>query len=127
MNYKRKVHLLNAAVMPHSGTYVIEEVLIDEFRHILKDCIESEEYEFKHYIGYENTLKLIETICDVQLGEINVEQTQLEDRDVILIARLNRRLTPDDKIRTLPKNKLDLTIEDFEFYEGQYYAQCNIL
>lgn len=111
------VHLLNAAVMPHSGFYELRQVDVNEFVELVREA--SEAGELKHYIGYEETLEIVETICRLKLGDTNVEQTEFKDGDRFLVVRLRRRLTQDEKIRTV-RMGATLTVEDFDFFRGVY-------
>lgn len=50
----RKIHLLNAAVMPCEGVYVLKKITADEFKESVIDADTAGILE--HYIGYESTL-----------------------------------------------------------------------
>ena len=114
----RKIHLLNAAVMPNEGVYVLEKISTDEFK---ASVIEADTAgNLKHYIGYESTLKLIEVWTGVHLGETTVAQTEFKNGDRFLVMRIWRRLNRDEKIRTMSPDA-EITVEDFEFYSGTYY------
>ena len=114
----RKIHLLNAAVMPNEGVYVLEKITTEEFK---KSVIEADAAGIlEHYIGYESTLKLIEVWTGVRLGETTVAQTVFENKDRFLVMRLWRRLGREEKIRTMSQYA-HITVEDFEFYSGTYY------
>ena len=114
----RKIHLLNAAVMPHEGVYNLERLSADKFKESVIDADAAG--ILHHYIGYESTLKLIEVWTGVRLGNTNVEQVKMKDQDRFLVMRFWRRLNRDEKIRTMSPDA-HITVEDFEFYSGTYY------
>ena len=114
----RKIHLLNAAVMPNEGVYVLEKITSDEFKESVIDADDAGILE--HYVGYESTLKLIEVWTGVRLGKTTVAQTVFENGDRFLVIRFWRRLNRDEKIRTMNPDA-EITVEDFEFYSGTYY------
>lgn len=111
------VHLLNAAVMPHAGFYELKQIDVSTFVELVREA--SEAGNLRHYIGYKETLEIIQTICRLNLGDINVAQTELKNGDRFLVVRLRRRLTPEEKVRTV-KQGATLTVEDFDFFSGVY-------
>ena len=110
------VHLLNAAVMPDEGHYEIKRISPVEFA----QAIQAAHGELKHYIGYQNTLDVVEELTNLDLGGINVEQTEMQDGDIFYVARLRRRVSPASK-RTASRSGGDaLKIEDFDFFRGVF-------
>ena len=114
----KTVHLLNAAVMPHAGIYHLESITPEEFEQAVITAITAG--NLKHYIGYETTLDLIEGWIGINLGGINVQQTEMADGETFLILRLRRRVSPSAKVRTRGEHAR-LEIEDFDFYRGTYF------
>ena len=90
--------LLNAAVMPHEGIFQLDKCPLDEFWHRLTRAHTSG--ELRSFIGYQNTLDLIEHFTGIRLA-VNVEQTTMTDGDEFLVRRLRRRVSPQAKVRTL--------------------------
>lgn len=112
------IHLLNAAVMPQAGFYELQRISLATFTEEVSEAAADE--NFKHYIGYQNTLELIESLTGVDLGKINVDQTELADGDIFYVARLRRRVSPASK-RVATRSDADaLEISDFDFFRGKY-------
>lgn len=118
------IHLLNAAVMPHRGIYELDEMRIDEFIEAVQAAAASG--LLQHWIGYEETLRLVEDLCDVDLGEINVGETKLCDGDTFLVVKLRRRTVARDRkstrVRTVHAGEggARMNVLDYVFYEGTY-------
>lgn len=112
------IHLLNAAVMPQSGSYELVEIDADSFARAVQDG--QHHHELRHYIGYKTTITMIEELCDIRLGDINTDKTVLQSGDVLLIARLKYRIDKDTKGRDRVSSVRKLFPEDFEFYIGRY-------
>ena len=115
---KKTVHLLNAAVMPHEGNYELEAISPAQFGREVAAAHTSG--NFRHYVGYENTLAIINDLCGIDLGEINIEQTEFEDGAIFYIARLRRRVSPLSKRVHTRRQGNRLEIEDFDFFRGKY-------
>ena len=113
-----KVHLLNAAVMPHEGFYELRPLspaaFAKEVRAAHADGL------LKHYIGYQSTLTLIENLTKIKLGKINVDQTEMENGDIFFVARLRRRVSPLAKRVETRRADYTLSVDDFDFYAGRY-------
>lgn len=116
---EKKIHLLNSTAMIHAGVYEMDKITPTEFIQAVRDAYYGED-TFEHHIGYENTKSLVEQIAQVQLGEISVKETILNDGDQFLIIQLNTQVAKDLRFRTIPKDNRDLTVEDFDFYIGNY-------
>ena len=114
----KTIHLLNAAVMPNAGIYHLDQISPDAFKASVIDAHKNG--ILKHYIGYETTLDLVRWWIGINLGSINVDQTEMRDSDTFLVLRLRRRVSPSAKIRTRGEHAR-LEIEDFDFYRGTYY------
>ena len=100
--------LLNAAVMPTEGHYTLKQISHTEFRTVLRDAAASD--NFRSYIGYPETARLIEQITGIAV-EVSREQATLTPGDIMLIVKLHQRVAnPADK------ETLQLSIDDFEFF-----------
>ena len=114
----KTVHLLNAAVMPHEGNYELQAISPAQFGQEVAAAYVSG--NFRHYVGYEDTLAIINGLCGIDLGEINIEQTDFEDGDIFYVARLRRRVSPLSKRVHTHKQGNRLEISDFDFFRGKY-------
>lgn len=72
----------------------------------------------RHYIKDEATLRMIEALCDVRLGEINTHKPILENGARLLHVRLKDRFCADRKVRSSPNPQTDPS--DFAFYKSSY-------
>ena len=114
--------LLNAAVMPLAGVYVLESITPGEFASEVTRAFS--EGTLNHYIGYPETLSVIRDWTGCDLGKTNVAQTELVDKEQFLILRLDRRVSSEEKkVRTVDA-KMSLTVEDFLFYRCTYHADA---
>lgn len=100
--------LLNAAVMPAEGHYTLKQISQPEFRTLLQDAAETN--NFQSYIGYPETARLLEELTDVDI-EVSREQATLTVGDVMLIVKLRHRVG-----NPATKMALEPSIDDFEFY-----------
>lgn len=107
------VLLLNAAVMPTEGHYTLKQISQTEFRTLLRDAAASD--NFRSYIGYPETARLIEEITGVDIA-VSREQATLDLGDIMLIVKLRHRVTD-------PSTKTALTpsMDDFEFYQCDWH------
>ena len=100
--------LLNAAVMPTEGHYTLKQISDTEFRTLLRAAAASD--NFRSYIGYPETARLIEDMTGVEIA-VSREQATLNTGDVMLIVKLRHRVAdPSTKMTLAP------SIDDFEFY-----------
>ena len=106
--------LLNAAVMPSEGVYTLKKISQAEFRTCLREA--SATGDFKSYIGYPETARIIEEIAGVTV-EVNREQADLLPGDAMLIVKLRQRVSePASKAALAPSR------DDFEFYQCQWHT-----
>ena len=106
--------LLNAAVMPAEGHYTLKRISDTEFRTLLRDAAET--HNFRSYIGYPETARLIEQLTDVEIP-VSREQATLDIGDVMLIVKLRHRVAdPSTKMTLAP------SIDDFEFYRCDWHS-----
>ena len=113
------IHLLNAAVMPHEGTYHLSLISPAVFKAEIQKAHNAG--TLKHFIGYENTLELVEDMCSIDLGGTNVEQTEFTDKDTFYVIRLQRRVSPHAKRVQTHGPESKLSISDFDFFKGVYH------
>lgn len=100
--------LLNSAVMPDEGVYTLKRISADTFKKILQEASATD--NFKSYIGYLQTAKVIEQLTNVDI-EVSREQAELTLGDEMLIVKLRQRAADP-----AGKNTLELSIDDFEFF-----------
>ncbi len=105
--------LLNAAVMPTEGQYTLKQISRSEFCTMLKDADAAA--NFRSYIGYPETARLIKGLTNVEIA-VSREQADLEIGDVMLIVKLQKRVT-----ELASKATLEPTLEDFEFYRCEWH------
>ena len=95
--------------MPTEGIYTLRRISQFTFRTTLQEAAATG--NFKSYIGYSETARLIEQITGIEV-EVSREQATLTSSDRMLIVKLRQRVAnPADK--AIPQ----LSIEDFEFFQ----------
>ena len=100
--------LLNSAVMPDEGMYTLQRISETTFQKVLRDAAAMN--NFKSYIGYPETARLIEQTTGIEV-EVSREQATLTPGDTMLIVKLRHRVAnPADK------ETFQLSIDDFEFF-----------
>lgn len=101
--------LLNSAVMPAEGVYTLKRISKATFRTVLREA--SATGDFRSYIGYPETARLIEQITGIEI-EVSREQATLLPGDLMLIVKLRHRIAN-------PANPAALqhSIDDFEFFQ----------
>lgn len=100
--------LLNSVVMPNEGVYTLKQITETTFKKELQDAAASD--NFKSYIGYPETARLIEQKTDVEV-DVSRDQATLTPGDIMLIVKLRQRVAnPADK------ETLQLSTDDFEFF-----------
>ena len=104
---KRRILLLNSTVMPQEGVYKALKISEKDFINILKNN------DFISYIGHENTVKHLNKITNLNIP-FNRENAVLKDNDIILVARLKKRISSEN-IKTIEATK-----EDYEYYIIKY-------
>jgi hypothetical protein len=104
--------LLNSAMMPAEGTYVLKRISRDEFARLVADAYRRG--DLQSYVGYPETAQHIERISGIPI-EVSRATTQLTDRATILICKLAYRVSnPGDKGKFQPKD------EDYEYFVAKY-------
>lgn len=106
------IRLLNAAVMPRPGRYVMTALTADQFRDRLLDAVQSG--RVVSYIGYDATADVIQDLTGWR-PPISRESTELADGDEMLVCRLKYRVAnPAMKKHQSP------TVGDMEFFSVIY-------
>ena len=101
--------LLNSAVMPDEGMYTLQRISETTFQKVLRDAAPTN--NFKSYIGYPETARLVEQITGIEV-EVSREKATLTPGDTMLIVKLRHRVAnPTDE------ETLQLSIDDFEFFQ----------
>ena len=104
--------LLNSAMMPDEGVYVLRRVSRGEFAKLVADAYQRG--DLQSYVGYPETAQHIERVSGVPI-QVNRAPTKLADQATILICRLAYRVTDPGM-----KGKLQPTDEDYEYYVATY-------
>lgn len=100
--------LFNSAVMPNEGIYTLKQITETTFTKELQGAAASD--NFRSYIGYPETARLIEQITGIQV-EVSREQATLTPGNTMLIVKLRQRVT-----NPAEKETLQLSTDDFEFF-----------
>jgi hypothetical protein len=104
--------LLNSAMMPAEGIYILKRISRDKFGQLVADAYQRG--ELQSYIGYPETAQHIERVSGVPVA-VNRAPTQLPDQALILICKLAYRV-PDPSM----KGKLQPSEDDYEYYVATY-------
>lgn len=105
--------LLNSAVMPVEGMYTLQRISETTFKKELQNAAATS--NFKSYIGYPETARLIEQITSIVV-EVSREQATLTPGDTMLIVKLRQRIVdPADK------EPVQFSIDDFEFFRCDWH------
>ena len=104
--------LLNSAVMPNEGMYTLKQINETAFTKELQDAAASD--NFRSYIGYRETARLIEQITGIEV-EVSREQATLTPGDTMLIVKLRQRV-----VNPADKDTLQLSTDDFEFFRCEW-------
>lgn len=109
-NGESKVHLLNAANMPQSGSYLITKIAAEEFAAKIQQAAAADQLE--SYIGYEDNVRFIRSLSGITVElELN-RKTVLTPGDTLLIMKLKKRVS-GQQLR-------QLTLTDFEYFRCLY-------
>ena len=100
--------LMNSAMMPHEGIYIMKKITDQEFFNKIKETpIE----QIQSLIGWPENLRLIYNKTNVQIP-ISREDTVITSQDQVYVMKL--------KYRPENKNKKFTRIEDFDFFRVQF-------
>jgi len=104
--------LLNSAMMPDEGLYILRRVSRELFAELIADAYR--QGHLQSYIGYAETARHIENISGVPI-EVNRSATQLPNQALIAICKLKYRVSdPTIKGQFRPGN------EDYEYFVATY-------
>jgi len=104
--------LLNSAMMPDEGLYILRRVSREFFAELIADAYR--QGHLQSYIGYAETARHIENISGVPI-EVNRAATQLPDQALIVVCKLKYRIgDPATKGRLQPGD------EDYEYFVATY-------
>ena len=106
------VVLLNSAMMPDEGIYILRRISRDKFGQLVADAYQRG--DLRSYIGYPETAQHIERVSGVPI-QVNRAPTKLADQATILICRLAYRVTDPGM-----KGKLQPSDDDYEYYIATY-------
>ena len=106
------VVLLNSAMMPDEGVYVLRRVSRGEFAKLVADAYRRG--NLRSYIGYPETAQHIERVSGVPI-QVNRAPTRLPDQALILICKLAYRVADPSA-----KGKLNPNDSDYEYYVATY-------
>jgi len=104
--------LLNSAMMPDEGVYVLRRASRGEFAKLVADAYRRG--DLRSYIGYPETAQHIERVSGVPI-QVNRAPTRLADQATILICKLTYRV-PDPA----DKGKLKPSDDDYEYFVATY-------
>lgn len=100
--------LMNSAMMPQPGRYMLQKISVGLFAQILSDA----NGDFESYIGYPQTAEHISCLAGV-IVPVSREPTRLADGDEILVCKLAYRVAdPSTKGQPVP--------EEFEYFLVRY-------
>jgi len=104
--------LLNSAMMPDEGLYILRRVSREFFAELIADAYR--QGHLQSYIGYAETARHIENISGVPIP-VNRAATQLPDQALIAVCKLKYRVSdPATKGRLQPGD------EDYEYFVATY-------
>ena len=111
----KKIILLNSAVMPNEGVYILKKITPERAKEII-----TSNYEIESYIGYPDTARFMESILGITIP-INRTKVILQNGDIAIVCRLKYRVkNPKDKGRFVPKP------DDYEWYLETYSKEVPI-
>jgi len=104
--------LLNSAMMPDEGVYVLRRVSHGEFAKLVADAYRRG--DLHSYVGYPETAQHIERVSGVPI-QVNRAPTRLPEQALILICKLAYRVADPGM-----KGKLQPADNDYEYYVATY-------
>jgi len=105
--------LLNSAMMPAEGIYILKRISRDDFGRLVADAYQRG--DLHSYVGYPETAQHIERVSGVPI-QVNRAPTKLAaDQATILICKLAYRVADPGM-----KGKLQPTEDDYEYYVATY-------
>jgi hypothetical protein len=104
--------LLNSAMMPDEGLYILRRVSREFFAELVADAYRRG--NLRSFVGYPETAQHIERISGVPI-EVNRAATELPDQALIAVCKLKYRVADPDT-----KGKLQPGEDDYEYYVATY-------
>jgi len=104
--------LLNSAMMPDEGLYILRRVSREFFAELIADAYR--QGHLQSYIGYPETAQHIERIARVPIS-VNRAATQLPDQALIAVCKLKYRVSDPAM-----KGQLQPNEDDYEYYVATY-------
>ena len=104
--------LLNSAMMPDEGLYILRRVSREFFGELIADA--HRRGELQSFVGYPETAQHIERIARVPIP-ISRAATQLPDQCLIAICKLKYRVADPST-----KGKIQPGDEDYEYFIATY-------
>ena len=104
--------LLNSAIMPDEGLYILRRVSREFFAELIADA--DRHGELQSYVGYAETAQHIEKISGVPIP-VNRAATQLPDQALLAICKLKYRVSDPGT-----KGKIQPGDEDYEYFVATY-------
>ena len=104
--------LLNSAMMPDEGLYILRRVSREFFAELVADAYR--QGHLQSYIGYAETARHIENISGAPI-EVNRASTQLPDQALIAVCKLKYRVSDPGT-----KGKIQPGDEDYEYFVATY-------
>jgi len=104
--------LLNSAMMPDEGLYILRRVSREFFAELIADAYR--QGHLQSYIGYPETAQHIERISRVPIP-VNRAATQLPDQALIAVCKLKYRVSDPAM-----KGQLQPNEDDYEYYVATY-------
>ena len=104
--------LLNSAMMPDEGVYILRRVSREFFAELVADA--NRRGELQSYVGYAETAQHIEKISGVPIP-VNRASTQLPEQAVIAICKLKYRVSDPAM-----KGQLQPNEDDYEYYVATF-------
>jgi len=104
--------LLNSAMMPDEGLYILQRVSREFFAELIADA--HRRGNLRSYIGYPETARHIERIARVPI-HVNRAATQLPEQALIAICKLKYRVSDP-----ATKGQLQPGDEDYEYFVATY-------
>ena len=104
--------LLNSAMMPDEGLYILRRVSREFFAELVADA--HRRGDLKSYIGYPETAQHVQSISGVPI-QVNRAATQLPDQALIAVCKLKYRVADPAM-----KGQLQPNEDDYEYYVATY-------
>jgi hypothetical protein len=104
--------LLNSAMMPDEGLYILQRVSREFFAELVADA--NRRGELQSYVGYAETAQHIEKISGVPIP-VNRAATQLPDQALLAVCKLKYRVSDPAM-----KGQLQPNEDDYEYYLATY-------